>query len=256
MYRQGAIPKEQLDEIKFNSRALSERLANARSNLEELQNGTRSEQLKAQQAAVNQLAAEIKDLDITIAKSVLKSPFDGVVSVRNLDEGTVIEAGRPVMRLLEVTRPEVKIGVPISVANKMQLGSMQQVTIGGEQYSATVSSILPEVDRATRTRSVVLKLSPTTLMQISPGQIARLAVDTRVPTDGYWLPVTALVKSDRGLWSCYEGNKTEVDRRYVEILETQGDRVLVRGTLQPGDEIVTNGTHRLVPGQLVAIDKE
>lgn len=260
LYQQGAIPKEQLDEITFNSRALSERLANARSNLKELQNGTRSEQLKAQQAVVNQLAAEIKDLDITIAKSVLKSPFDGVVSVRNLDEGTVIEAGRPVMRLLEDTRPEVKIGVPISVANKMQLGSKQQVTIGGEQYSATVSSILPEVDRATRTRSVVLKLSPTTLMQISPGQIARLAVDTRVPTDGYWLPVTALVKSDRGLWSCYavvaEGNKTEVDRRYVEILETQGDRVLVRGTLQPGDEIVTNGTHRLVPGQLVAIDKE
>jgi hypothetical protein len=27
--------------------------------------------------------------------------------------------------------------------------------------------------------------------------------------------------------------------------------VLVRGMLQPGDLIVANGTHRLVPGQLV-----
>ncbi|MEM7594482.1 MAG: efflux RND transporter periplasmic adaptor subunit, partial [Cyanobacteria bacterium P01_A01_bin.83] len=40
-------------------------------------------------------------------------------------------------------------------------------------------------------------------------------------------------------------------RRYVELLETQGDRVLVRGTLQEGDEIIVDGTHRLIPGQLV-----
>lgn len=260
LYREGAIAREQLEEIAFNRKALSERLTNATSNLNELKNGTRAEQIAAQQAEVDRLTAAIADLDITIDKSILKSPFNSVVSARNLDEGTVVEAGQSILRLVEDSQPEVKIGVPITTAKGMQLGSKQQVKIGGENYRAVVSSILPEVDTATRTRTIILKLAPTTNTKVVPKEIARLAVNQTVEADGYWLPITALVKGDRGLWNCYavvatgDGENAKVDRRYVEILQTQSDRVLVRGTLQSGDEIITNGTHRLVPGQLVRKD--
>ena len=253
LYDEGAIAREELDEIAFNQKALNERLANAQSNLNELQNGTRVEQIDAQQAAVDRLAAEIKDLDITIDKSILTSPFNAIISTRNLDEGTVVEAGTSVLRLVEDTQPKVKIGVPIDVANRMQVGSQQQVTIGGEDYNAVVSSILPEVNTATRTRTVVLQLSSTAA--ISPRQIARLEVTQTTDIDGYWLPITALVRGDRGLWSCYalitENRESKAERRYLELLETQGDKVLVKGTIQPGDEIIIDGTHRIIPGQLV-----
>lgn len=256
LYREGAIAREQLDEIAFNRKALNERLANAKSNLDELQNATRVEQISAQQAAVDQLTAKIKNLDITIDKSILKSPFNGIVSTRNLDEGTVVEAGTSILRLVEHTQPKVEIGIPIDVASRMQPGSKQQVMIGGKDYSAVVDSVLPEVNTTTRTRTLVLKLATTAATQVSPKQIARLAIMQTNNTDGYWLPVSALVKGDRGLWSCYalvkspDGNN-KAERRYVEILETQENRILVRGTLQLGDEIIIDGTHRLVPGQLV-----
>jgi multidrug efflux pump subunit AcrA (membrane-fusion protein) len=55
LYTEGAIAREQLDEIAFNRKALKERLANAQSRLNELKNGTRIEQIDAQQAAVNRL---------------------------------------------------------------------------------------------------------------------------------------------------------------------------------------------------------
>ena len=173
-----------------------------------------------------------------------------------MDEGTVIQAGQSILRLVENTQPEVKIGVPISVANQMQPGSQQQLTIDGKEYSATASSILPEVNKSTRTRTVVLKLSPAAATQVSPQQIARLKVTQSKNVDGYWLPIDALVKGDRGLWSAYavvksEDGKNEAERRYIELLETQGDRVLVKGTVQPGDEIIIDGTHRLIPGQIV-----
>ena len=257
LYEQGAIPKEQLDEIDFNRKALKERLANAQSTLDELQNGTRIEQINAQQAAVNRLDAEIADLNITIDKSILKSPFNAIVSTRNLDEGTVVEAGTSILRLVENTQPKVKIGVPINVASQMQPGSKQQITIAGTEYNATVSSVLPEVDTATRTRTVVLKLPPSAATEVSPRQIARLNISQTKDVDGYWLPINALVKGDRGLWSSYalvdsiDGKNKQAERRYVELLETQEDRVLVRGTIKPGDEIITDGVHRLVPGQLV-----
>ncbi|MGK7951169.1 MAG: efflux RND transporter periplasmic adaptor subunit [Xenococcaceae cyanobacterium] len=257
LYQEGAISQEQLDEVAFNSQALSERLNNAQSNLAELRNGTRYEQVAAQQAVVDRLSAEINDLDITIAKSTLKAPFAGTVALRYFDEGTVVETGSSIIRLVADDRAEVKIGVPLNIAATLTSGSQESLEIGGTTYLATVKSILPEVDPATRTRTVILQLPATA--RVSPQQIARLQITQNVATEGYWLPVTALVKSDRGLWSAYavvpnESNDTDsyrVERRLVEILETEGDRVLVRGTLRSGDAIVTDGTQRLVPDQLV-----
>ena len=257
LYKEGAVSREQLDEIAFNRKSLNQRLANAKSSLNELLNGTRAEQVSAQQAVIDRLNAEIKDLDITIQKSILKSPFDAVVSSRNLDEGTFVEPGTPVLRLVEDTQPKIEIGVPIAVAGKMQIGSKQQVTIGAQVMDATLGSILPEVNTKTRTRTLVLKLAQTATIQVAPKQIARLTVTQTNNTNGYWLPITALAKGDRGLWSCYalvesiDTKSYKVERKYAEILETQGKRVLVKGTFQAGDEIVVAGTHRLVPGQLV-----
>lgn len=255
LYEQGAISREQFDEVAFNSQALSERLNNARSGLEELLNGTRYEQKAAQKAAVDQLSAETTNLDITIAKSTLKAPFSGTIGLRSADEGTVIEAGKSVVRLVEDSQPEVKIGVPINVARKLTPGTQEKLEIGGKTYSARVKSILPEVDTATRTRTVILQLESTA--KVSPKEIARFKIAQTVATEGYWLPITALIKGDRGLWSCYavvdekDGN-SKVERRLLEVLETNGKRVLVRGTIQAGDTIVTEGTQRLVPGQLVS----
>ena len=257
LYSQGAINREELEEISFNSQALAERLAKAQSNLRQLQNGSRIERINAQQAVVARLTAEIKDLDITIANSILRSPFDGMVSARNLDEGSVVSPGQAVLRLVENDRLKVKVGVPIEVANRLKLGDTKIVAIGKNTYEAKIVAILPEVNAATRSTSIVLKLISPNIQQVLPGQIARLELTQQSEGNGYWLPVTALVKGDKGLWSCYALDKTQADltveRRLVELIETQNERVFVRGTLQPGDEIVTEGTHRLVPGQIVKV---
>jgi hypothetical protein len=92
--------------------------------------------------------------------------------------------------------------------------------------------------------------------KVSPREIARFKVIQNVATEGYWLPITALVKGDRGLWACYavidENGNSKVERRLIEVLETNGKKVLVRGTIQAGDTIVIDGTQRLVPNQLVS----
>jgi hypothetical protein len=46
----------------------------------------------------------------------------------------------------------------------------------------------------------------------------------------------------------------EVARRHVEIVHTEGDRVLVQGMVQPGDQVIPSGTHRVVPGQGVRVE--
>ena len=49
-----------------------------------------------------------------------------------------------------------------------------------------------------------------------------------------------------------------IERRDVEVLEIMSEKVLVRGTLLPGDLVVESGVQKIVPGQIVcsAVDAE
>ncbi len=261
LYNEGAISREELDEFTFGEGVLQARLDRAKSNLTELKNGTRPEQIAAQEATVQQLIASIADIDVTIDKSTLKAPFDGIVAVRELDEGTVANAGQSVIRLIENAAPEARIGMPNQIIEKLAIGSTQNLKLGSQTYQATVDSILPEVNSNTRTQTVVFKLDPSAIPRINPGQTVRLQLVNEIDTDGFWLPTDALTQGIRGLWNCYvviqsDDGTQQVQQQAVEIIHQQGDRALVRGTLQSGDEIVANGTHRLVPGQLVSVNSE
>lgn len=251
LHQEGAISREQLDEIAFNRNALQDRLMVAQSQLAELENGTRSEQLAAQLAVVQQLDASIADLEITIAKSTLRASFAGVISERRLDEGTVVSAGQAIVRLVEADIPEVEVGVPVEAVSQLTLGSIQSVQMGQNRYSAQVVAIKPEINPATRTRTVVLAISSPNLGSIAPNQVARLDLTQTVSGSGFWLPTTALIPSDRGLWSCFVVADDLLERRDVEILHTETNQVLVQGLLQAGDRVVINGVQRLVPGQRV-----
>ncbi len=260
--------RRQLDELLTGTRierldAQAARVDAARSQLEELRSGTRIEQIDAQAAIVQQIDAQIASLDIERRKSAIAAPFSGTVSVRYLDEGTVVGEGEPIVRLVENRRPEVRVGVPTDVAATLSLGERHRVEVGDRTYAADVRSILPEVDAATRTQTVILQLQTPEAIDIAPGVVARLELAQTQAIAGFWLPTTALVRAERGLWACYVPIEAEtpasesvyrLERHVVEVIHEQGDRVFVRGTLQSGDVVVSNGTQRLVPGQLVALN--
>ena len=262
LYAEGAISREQLDENMSNKQAMQARLDEAQSQVSELLAGTRIEQINAQQSSIKQIDASIAKLGIQLEKRVLKAPFAAIVSRKLVDEGTVVDANQPVIRLVENQALEARIGVPVNKRDRVALGSEQQLAIGQKTYRAEVTSLLPEVDSDTRTVTAVLTLNES--IGVSPGQVAKLKLDAEVNTSGYWLPTTALLQGGRGLWYCYalgkpaneaengDNNAFYVSRRDLEVLYTEGDRVLVRGTVSSGDRIILSGTHRIVVGQLVS----
>ncbi|NEO48820.1 MAG: HlyD family efflux transporter periplasmic adaptor subunit [Moorea sp. SIO4A3] len=264
LYKEGAISREQLDESSNEVSVLKARIEEGKNKLDELSSGTRIERIIAQRALIRELDARIADVNLNIAKSTLKAPFNSRISVRRVDEGSVISTGESILRLVEMENLEVRIGLPTDTAYRLRQGGYQNLTIADRTYRATVESILPEVDSSTRTVTVVLKLETSPQAQVAVGRIARLELTETIRESGYWLPVTSLAKSVRGLWSCYvleesseQSNASDNDRLFtvkqedVEVLYVQGNQMLVRGTLQPNDLVILNGSHRFVPGQLV-----
>ena len=263
LYRQGAVSREEFEEVVTAESSLQARLNEAQSQLDELLAGTRPERIEAQQAVIRELDANIANINIELKKSVLKAPFAGTISSRQVDEGTVVSAGQSVFSLVEDSILEAHIGIPIDQSQQITVGKTLPVGIGQDVYQAKVSSLLPELDANTRTVTAVLALE-NTARKIFPGQIVRLPISQTVTNSGFWLPTTALVRGERGLWFCYvigepiaDDNTTatksifQIERRTIEVLHNSNNRVLVRGTLQPGEKVIANGTHRLVPEQLV-----
>lgn len=83
-------------------------------------------------------------------------------------------------------------------------------------------------------------------------------MNAMIDADGIWLPIDSLSRGSRGLWTVFVAvevvdQSATVERREVEIVHTDGDRALVRGTVFGGDRVIIAGTHRVVPGQRIQL---
>ena len=97
----------------------------------------------AQEAVVRRVAAQIESVDVDIAKSRLRAPFSGVVSRRFVDEGAVVSAGEPLFRLLEMGRPEVRVGISSELAKSLQIGDERVVRADGSRAFGNSQSAPP-----------------------------------------------------------------------------------------------------------------
>lgn len=212
---------------------------------------------QGQLGRLEQVDAQIASILLDIEKSAVKAPFDAIVARRFADEGVVINAGAPVFDLIERTNPEVRIGLAGGAADEVRVGQKHALLVRGRRVSATVRAVLPVRDRNTRSVDVALTLH-VPLNGIRPGDLARLEITRWVDEAGFWLPLAALTESSRGLWAVYVASRADsgvdvIERRALEILHQETDRVFVRGTLAGVDHVVVAGIHRLVPGQPVRI---
>jgi hypothetical protein len=158
----------------------------------------------------------------------------------------------------------------------LRMGDQYAVRVRDEAWTGTVKAFLPELDPLSRTQTVIFDIAPpadlkegqstrTTAPESIPviGQLAQLDLKQKVTQKGFWLPMTALLRGNRGLWSTFvvvpdqssdDGVSRHVIQRCdVEIVQVDSDRVLVRGTLADGDMVVATGLQKLTAGQFVRL---
>jgi RND family efflux transporter MFP subunit len=209
--------------------------------------------LRAAEAKRMELLAALAQIDVDLEKSRLIAPFAGLVSARLVDEGTVVTAGSPVVRFRESTEREAVVGVPRTIP--MELGSIQELALGGRPVRAPVTAIVDDVNMRTRTVTVIIELSAD--LDAADGQIIELVHRREVVDSGFWVPTMALTEGLRGTWTVYsveaDGDTGIVRREAVELLHAEADRAFVRGTLESNDQIIASGLHRVVPGQRVSV---
>lgn len=206
------------------------------------------------QARLDGTISAIASLDLRLDKSELKAPYDAIISMRYFDEGEVIGVGTPVVKLLENTSPEIRVGVSADAIQQLNVGQDYPIKIGEQQIFGNLKTILPERRTNTRNIDAIFQLGDKSI-NLRTGDLAELILQDYVNTAVFRLPVGALTESARGIWAIYvvvdDNEGTYLDRRQIELLHHQGDDVFVRGTLSEAEQVVVSGIHRLVPNQRV-----
>lgn len=211
---------------------------------------------QAQAALLSKVESAIAAIDVRLSKSVLIAPFDAIVAKRFIDEGQVLDAGSFVYFLLERVEPEVRIGVAGQSIDALASGQSFELKVRDRLIPATIKTILPVRGKGTRSVDVVFTLH-TEFDGIRRGDLATLTVDATKFETGFWLPLTALTESSRGLWACFVAVQVDnnarvgagthrLRRRELEIIHQNAAGVYVRGTLSDGELVIVEGLHRLV----------
>lgn len=212
-------------------------------------------------AEERRVRASSEAIGVDITKSVIRAPFDAIVSRRLVDAGRVVGAGEPVAVLLERGAPQVRLGLGGVLADGLAVGERVSVTVSERSIKGTVLRVLPVRDGASRNVTVIVGLDAF-LGEVRQGDLAHYARETTVAADGFWVPMRAITESERGLWSLYRiversgpgaASGSVLARVEVELLHAETERAFVRGPLRDGDSIVVDGLHRVAPGMRVSI---
>ena len=207
-------------------------------------------------ARLKRFDATIAALDVDIAKATIKAPFTGTITKRNLDEGTVVAAGTPLLEITETSRMEAHIGMPPEHAIAVKNGAQYILRDGSRNIieGAKVRSVVPVIEGNTRTMMVAFDI-PADL--VARGELMHASVQNWQEAAGTWLPLRALSSDVRGLWRVYKVvNKTtppHVRFENVQILYSESDRAFVTGSISNDDLIIADGLERLASGQHVSV---
>lgn len=184
--------------------------------------------------------------------ATLSAPMAGVITHVYVQPGASLTPGQPVVRLAATGDREVLIDLSEQDAAGLAPGAEFRIALEAAPQvasTATLRLIDPVADPATRTRRLHLTLAPDAPAPFRLGALVMVAPDARTQAQ-LTLPVTALIGGLQAVWVVDPQTRT-VHRQTVTLGPRAGDRVLIRGGLKPGQEVVTKGVNSIKGGQHV-----
>lgn len=204
------------------------------------------------------LEQAVQNLDDT----QLRAPFDGIVSVRLVDNFTRAAVGTPIVRLHDVSEVLVDINVAEALFARVRESDVASIeatfpAYGDKTFPLTYREHSSQVDEVTQTYRVTLAMPRSGADQLSPGMTAsvriRFARGGLVPGEQFLVPVGAVVVDGGGqaaVWR-FDEDTGAVARQPVDVGTVMGDYLPVRSGLSVGDQIVSAGAAFLSDGQIV-----
>ena len=225
----------------------------------------RVKSLVAQRSASESLLDERKrDLDTArallvaiesrLADRLVKAPFAGVLGLRNISPGALVEPGDLITTLDDDSLMKLDFSVPSVFLPDLEPGlriEAQARAYGDRRFAGEIRSIDSRVDPVTRSIQV-RALFPNPDRTLKPGVLMQVAL-LRNPRDAMVVPESALLHQGRDHFVIAVADGDVAEQRQVRIGARRPGSVEVLDGLTAGDRIITHGNDKVRSGQQVVV---
>lgn len=224
-------------------------------------------ELDAAVARAKAASAQVATLRATIAKKTLRAPFDGRISIRQVELGQVVSPGTAVASLQSVSPIHADFWVPQQALADLEGGQRVRLRTDAwpdASWEGEVTTVNPEVDAATRNVRVRATV-PNADGRLRPGMFANVEVLSGERRPVTVIPATAVIFAPYGdsVFAIEERKDEKTGRtavvarqKFVRLGDRRGDFVAVASGLAPGETIVANGAFKLRNGMPIAVNGE
>ncbi len=193
-------------------------------------------------AAVAAARAQLAQAGQLTDYTVVRAPYAGIVSRRDVEPGETVAPGQPLMALYAPGALRIEVQVPQSVAEAIRGDAKARVDLAdGRSVDAAEVTVFPTADSTTHSVAVRIGL-PDLSPAPTPGTTARIAFAVPGKHAGphiVLVPATALVQRGEvnGVYVLADGS---AQLRQLRLGRSTGGQVEVLSGLQPGEKIAAD----------------
>jgi len=191
--------------------------------------------------------------------SVVTAPFNGVVTMRYADVGSLIQAGTsssaqsiPVVKVAQNDLLRLRMPVPEKDVPYIQVGGEVQVKVQatGKSFTGKIVRFTRELDASTRTMLVEVDV-PNSDQTLSTGMFAETSIVLQQQNNVLAVPESAVMNSEGQSYVLTVNTNNKVEKTPVTLGIHGADRIAVLSGLSDQQSVIVSGQANYQIGQQV-----
>ena len=215
--------------------------------------------LSSARQQLNVARATLQKTQTLFAYGDIRAPFDGVVTKRYADTGTMLAAGTssekqatPLIQLSQNGKLRLTIPVPESAVSLIHIGSPATIRIPelNREISGKVTRFAGVVNGETRTMDTEIDvMNPK--FELVPGMYANVSLVLEDQPNALTVPVEGIVRVGDSSTAYVVNSSGEIEERQVKLGLENADRFQILSGVREGEMIVVGSRSNLHPGEKV-----
>ncbi|MEG3179585.1 efflux RND transporter periplasmic adaptor subunit [Sphingomonas sp. LT1P40] len=205
----------------------------------------------AQQALAGTASGQAAEARASIGDRVVRAPFGGWVSLRNISAGAVVSAGTEIATVSDISRIKLDFAVPETLLAQLKPGQPIVAVAAAypdQPFRGTIATIDPVLNPQTRAATVRAVLANGD-RKLKPGMLLTVAIEAQARTSPA-VPELAIVGEGENMY-VFTVENGKAKRLKVRTGFRQDGMVEILDGLRPGQRVVTEGVVKIAEGQQV-----
>ena len=201
------------------------------------------------ESALLEAQASLATADRTLADATVRASFDGTAEMVHAQVGDFLNAGSPVVTLVDFSRARVRAGVTAREAAQIQTGAQASIgldALGSGNLQGTVRSVSRISDPVTGNYTAEIWID-NQLGRLREGMLASVNIHFAAPEQNLVVPSIAVFRRT-GTTSVFVAEGDKAHLRAIETGRASGAVIEVVHGLAPGEHVVVDGQFALRDG--------